>query len=74
MMSATELFSTLSRLSREDKLKVIEFLKQELETERETQTPQLLQPGATYHIWSPFNSHGAAQTLAKLLENTEPHD
>ncbi|MBE9010648.1 hypothetical protein IQ250_10555 [Pseudanabaenaceae cyanobacterium LEGE 13415] len=72
-MSATDLFSTLRGLSREDKLKVMEFLSRELETE-ETQDIAPLQAGATYHIWSPFNSHGAAQVLADLLETSEQND
>ncbi|MBW4524062.1 MAG: hypothetical protein KME18_02530 [Phormidium tanganyikae FI6-MK23] len=29
---------------------------------------QLLKPGATYEIWSPFTSHEAAWQLAELLE------
>lgn len=62
-MSVGELLSTLQKLSRADKLKVMQFLVQELATEEALS----LQPGATYPIWSPYNSHDAAQKLAALL-------
>lgn len=64
-MSVSELLSTLQTLSRADKLKVMQFLVQELAAEEEA---LLLQPGATYSVWSPYNSHDAAQKLAVLLE------
>ena len=64
-MSYSELLSTLQTLSRADKLKVMQFLVQELAAEEEA---LLLQPGATYSVWSPYNSHDAAQKLAVLLE------
>ena len=64
-MSVAELFPSLRNLSRAEKLRVIEFLVQELASEEEA---LLLQPGATYHVWSPYNSHDAAQKLAVLLE------
>ncbi|MDF5716311.1 MAG: hypothetical protein PUP93_21125 [Rhizonema sp. NSF051] len=64
-MSVAELFPTLRNLSRAEKLRVMQFLVQELASEEEA---LLLQPGATYHVWSPYNSHDAAQKLAVLLE------
>ena len=64
-MSVAELLSTLQTLSRADKLKVMQFLVQELAAEEEA---LLLQPGATYSVCSPYNSHDAAQKLAVLLE------
>jgi len=42
-----------------------QFLVQELAAEGEA---LLLQPGATYSVWSPYNSHDAAEKLAALLE------
>lgn len=63
-MTVTELFSTLRNLSRADKLKVMQFLVVELAQEEEPS----LQPGATYPVWSPLNSHEAAHKLAQLLE------
>ena len=64
-MSYSELLSTLQTLSRADKLKIMQFLVQELAAEEEA---LLLQPGATYAVWSPYNSHDATQKLATLLE------
>ena len=67
-MSVAELLSTLQTLSRADKLKVMQFLVQELATEEEALS---LQPGATYSVWSPYNSHDAAQKLAALLSEDQ---
>lgn len=68
-MSISELFPRLKILSRAEKLKVMQFLVQELTTEEEA---ALLQPGMTYHVWSPLNSHKAAQTLATMLKDEQP--
>lgn len=67
-MSVTELLSTLKSLPREDKLKVMQFLTDELANE---EAASLLQPGAIYHIWSPYTSHGAGQKLMALLEEDQ---
>jgi len=64
-MSVTELLPTLQKLSRADKLQVMQFLISELAKE-ENEAP--LEDGATYRVWSPFNSHEAAHKLAELLE------
>ncbi|MGH2415519.1 MAG: hypothetical protein ACRDEA_17880 [Microcystaceae cyanobacterium] len=64
-MTAAELFPTLRSLSRADKLKVMQFLVVELAKEEEPS----LQPGATYTLLSPLNSHEAAHKLAQLLES-----
>lgn len=66
-MTVAELFPTLRDLRRADKLKVMQFLVAELAREEEPS----LQPGATYEIWSPLNSHKAAHQLAQLLEPAE---
>ncbi len=66
-MTITELFPTLTNLPRADKLKVMQFLVTEL-----AQKEPSLQPGATYQVWSPLNSHEAAQKLAQLLETEHP--
>ncbi len=68
-MSVNELLPALQTLSRAEKLRVMQFLVQELAKEEEV---SLLQSGATYHVWSPLNSHKAAQTLATLLEDEQP--
>jgi hypothetical protein len=64
-MVAVELFSTLRELPRADKLRVMQFLIAELAREEDP----TLQPGATYSLWSPLNSHEAAHKLAQLLES-----
>jgi len=70
-MSATELFPALRNLPRDEKLKVIEFLEEELKSEEDQKLLQLLQPGRTYEIWSPVTTHEAAQQLAELLEKDQ---
>ncbi|OUL32255.1 hypothetical protein [Nostoc sp. 106C] len=70
-MSIAELFPTLRNLSRAEKLQVMQFLVQELADEEALS----LQPGATYQVWSPFNSHDAALKLGALLEeDRQPSD
>jgi hypothetical protein len=64
-MTIAELFPTLRSLPRTDKLKVMQFLVAELAKEEEPS----LQPGATYSLRSPLNSHEAAQKLARLLDS-----
>ncbi|KYC40414.1 hypothetical protein WA1_26750 [Scytonema hofmannii PCC 7110] len=64
-MSIADLLPTLQKLSRADKLKVMQFLVQEMATVEEILS---LQPGETYHVWSPYNSHKASQKLATLLK------
>ena len=77
-MPLTELFPVVSQLSHQDKLLLIHFLLlavakedgYELQT-AETQTQEnllLKQLGATEAVvWSPYDTHGAAQTLSELL-------
>ncbi|BAZ49275.1 hypothetical protein NIES4103_18870 [Nostoc sp. NIES-4103] len=67
-MTVAELFPTLRSLTRADKLKVMQFLVAELAREEEP----TLEPGATYSVWSPLNSHEAAHKLAQLLESEPP--
>ncbi|MEO0854270.1 MAG: hypothetical protein AAFY15_12330 [Cyanobacteria bacterium J06648_11] len=64
-MTTADLFPTLSRLPRAEKLKVMQFLIAELAREEEP----TLQSGATYPVWSPLDAHAAAQTLGQLLES-----
>ena len=63
-MSIQVQFQTLKNLPRADKLKVMQFLITELAREEEP----ILQPGATYSLWSPLKSHAAAHKLSQLLE------
>ena len=64
-MSVTELLPTLQKLSRAEKLRVMQFLISELAKEENKAS---LEQGATYRVWSPLNSHEAAHKLAQLLE------
>ena len=66
-MTIAELFPTLRNLPRADKLKVMQFLIAELSKDEEPS----LQPGATYLLSSPLNSHAAAQKLAQLLDSEQ---
>lgn len=69
-MTVTELLPTIKNLSRADQLRIMQFLVLELAKEEDA----LLQPGATYTVWSPYNSHEAAHKLAELLEDIENVD
>ncbi|MBE9126084.1 MULTISPECIES: hypothetical protein [unclassified Coleofasciculus] len=64
-MSVTELLPTLQKLSRAEKLRVMQFLISELAKE---ENEAALEDGAIYRIESPLNSHEAAHKLAQLLE------
>ena len=77
-MPHPELFPLVSQLSHQEKLRLIPFLLlavakedgYELQTaETQTQENLLLQQlGATEAVvWSPYDAHGAAQTLSELL-------
>jgi hypothetical protein len=77
-MSFTELLPVVSQLSHQDKLRLIHFLllavaKEEgyelQTTETQTQENLLLKQleGAEAVVWSPYDAHGAAQTLSDLL-------
>ncbi|NJL41638.1 MAG: hypothetical protein HC899_36845 [Leptolyngbyaceae cyanobacterium SM1_4_3] len=69
-MTTAELFPALRNLSRADKLRVMQFLIAELARDEEPS----LQPGATYSVWSPLNSHEAAHKLGQLLESERSPD
>jgi len=69
-MTVSELFPQLRELSRADKLKVMQFLISEMAKEEET---QLLEPGKSYPVWSPYDAHEAANTLTQLLEENNPN-
>jgi hypothetical protein len=65
-MSVLELLPSLKILSRSEKLQIMQFLVQELIDEEDN----VLQAGKTYNVWSPLNSHKAAEQLATLLEES----
>jgi len=70
-MVSAELFSDLKRLTRADKLRVMEFLLIELASEEGT----LLKASLSYPVWTRYNSYHAAQQLLGLLrvEGQAPH-
>lgn len=63
-MSVAELLPSLRELNRADKLRVMQFLVQEL-----AQEEALLQAGQSYAVWSPYEAHDAARTLLAVLES-----
>lgn len=66
-MTVKELLPTLKSLSKADKLRIMQFLVFELAREENA----LLQSGATYPVWSPYNSHEAAHKLADLIKEDQ---
>ena len=74
-MPLTELFPVVSQLSHQDKLRLIHFLllavaKEEgYELQTQTQENVLLKhlEATEAVVWSPYDAHGAAQTLSELL-------
>jgi hypothetical protein len=64
-MSFAELMPALQTLPRAEKLRVIQFLVTDLTRE---QGIDLLQEGASYPIWTPYEAHDAARILLQLLE------
>ena len=69
-MSVTELLPTLQKLSRAEKLRVMQFLLSELAREE----ADLLKPGMTSAIWSPYDAFEAAYTMLKALEAAKSND
>jgi hypothetical protein len=63
-MSLVEILPNIQSLPRADKLRLIQFLAQDL---AEAETPLPLTPGAAYPIWSPNQSYSAAETLLDAL-------
>jgi hypothetical protein len=63
-MTINELFSVLHELDQADKLRVIQFLANEL-----VQQPnRFFQSGESYEIWSPYDAHDAADKLHDMLQ------
>jgi hypothetical protein len=63
-MTLNELFVVLHDLENADKLRVIQFLANEL-----VQQPEhLFQSGESYEIWSPYDAHDAADKLHEMLK------
>lgn len=69
-MVSIELLDELYKLSRADKLHVIQFLVSEL-----TQGgPDLLKTGMAYPVWSPYDAFEAAGKMLEVLKAAEIKD
>ncbi len=69
-MVSPDLLSTLKGLSRADKLHVMQILISEL-AQQET---DLIQPGQSYPVWSPYDAVEAADTMLKVLNDAQGED
>jgi hypothetical protein len=66
-MVPTDLLSTLRALNRADKLHVMQFLISELAQ----QELDLLKPGMSYPVWSPYDAVEAADAMLQVLKDAE---
>jgi hypothetical protein len=66
-MTYTEVLSTLKALNHKDKIRVIQFLANEVAREEDV----YFEEGKTYEIFSPYESYEAAGQLRRFLEETE---
>jgi hypothetical protein len=64
-MSLAKLLPATRKLSRAEKLRLIQVLAADL---AETEDPLQLLPEAAYPVWSPFRAPEAAATLLGVLE------
>jgi hypothetical protein len=69
-MISIELLNNLRTLSRGEKLHILQVLVSELAQEE----AQLLRPGGTYPIWSPYDEYEAAEALLPMLKASESED
>jgi hypothetical protein len=67
-MSLTEMLPDIQSLPRADKLKLIQFLAQELAA---AEGPPVLRAGQSYPVWSPDQAFSAAETLLQTLRAEE---
>ena len=67
-MSNLELLDQLRQLSPAEKFQMMQFLMAELAKE---EMLKLLDNGAAYRVWSPYDYGDAAQKLMSLLEQEE---
>jgi len=63
-MSLAEVLPEVQTLSRLDKIRLIQFLAQELEHAE----GELIEPGRAYPVWSPDTAFAAAAALLQALE------
>jgi crotonobetainyl-CoA:carnitine CoA-transferase CaiB-like acyl-CoA transferase len=69
-MISVELLNNLRSLSRGEKLHILQVLVSELAQEE----AQLLRPGGTYPIWSPYDAYEAADALLTMLNAPESQE
>lgn len=69
-MVSVELLKTLHKLSRVDKLRVMQVLLSDLALDSEA----FFTPGTTYEVWSPYDAPEAAQTLWQMLNDEKAKD
>ena len=63
-MSITEMLPEVRRLSRGDKLKLIQLVAQELERDE----AEIIESGRDYPIWSPESAFAAGATMLEVLD------
>jgi hypothetical protein len=68
IMSLTELLPAVKSLTRTEQFKLIQIIAAELEREEPRDPLALLEPGATYAIYTPEFAPGAADKLMQALE------
>ncbi|MFN6570339.1 hypothetical protein [Dendronalium sp. ChiSLP03b] len=66
-MVSVELLNTLQGLNRADKLYIVQVLVSEL-AQQET---ELIKPGQSYPVWSPYDAFEAANTMLEVLQATK---
>jgi hypothetical protein len=69
-MVSAELLTTLRGLTRADKLYIMQVLISEL-AQQET---DLIKPGQSYPVWSPYDAFEAADTMLKVLKEAKTQD
>lgn len=63
-MSLSEVLPEVQSLSRLDKIRLLQFIAHELEQD----AVDLIEPGRTYPIYSPYDAYGAAAALMQALK------
>ena len=66
-MGITQILPELRKLKRVEKLYIMQVLVSELAQEES----ELIQPGVSYPIWSPYDADDAASTMRKVLQESK---
>jgi len=67
-MTLAEMWPTLQKLPRAEKLRLVQSLMVELERGEDA---TLVEPGASYPIWTPLGADEAAATMLRLLQESK---